>query len=332
MASNDLMSAISSGFNNVTNAVNGEVQKIGKRTVDNVTSDFNEVSDGIKKGGLGGGAVSLFDVASPGHQAANLADEAGLIGHDHNSRQMLAATINGGVGIALTSSGNPLGLLLMADGIAEGVDGVGGAMKSGQVQNPQAPVAPMAPYQANVEPGAAYDDARARALAMAKEKAHLNTAYDQGYLAGERAQAARDHANGGYGVPSYGEPVYGGPMYGGPGFDPSYGGGAVGGGNISNTIDQQGANLQQIMNDPNMSFEDKLFALLQGVVGNQEKQIESDEAAVAGPNAPKDENSRAQAVQKIQNEVQKLQEMQASLDAIMTAMHDMSMNTIRNIK
>jgi hypothetical protein len=37
-------------------------------------------------------------------------------------------------------------------------------------------------------------------------------------------------------------------------------------------------------------------------------------------------------VQKIQNEVQKLQEMQASLDAIMTAMHDMSMNTIRNIK
>jgi hypothetical protein len=336
MANGDFLSnlgnAFSSGINNVTNAVGGEVQKMGQRTVKNVTQDFNEVADGIKKGGIVGGVASTVDVLSPGHQIVEAGDDLGLLPSDPNMKQLIAGGINGGISAALIATGNPIGLMLAADAIAEGVDGVGGMMKSGQAQTPatqtpmlQTPMmqtpttqTPMAPSQGNIDPALAYADAHARALAEAKDKARAATsAYRQGYVDGERAQASRDH--GGYGEPGYGD--CGGDLAGRVG--QYYG---------SNNTGAVNDSLQQILNDPNMSFEDKIFALLEGVVSDEQKKIEGDEAQLVGPNAPQDQDSRQQAAQKIQNEMNKLQEMQQALDGILSAMHETSMNTIRNIK
>ena len=378
----DLGNAVNKGFSDLGKSVNGEFDKMGKHTIENVQGDFDEVNSGMKKGGWLGGAAATFDVLSPGHLTAEGLDDIDLIPNDKNIKDIVAGGVNMGFGAMLLSTGNPVGLLYQADSIAEFGSGIGGIIgglnKPAPAPTSPAGQPPMAPSQGNQSPSeskADYDERRKNAIDAAKNKAARMTGYEAGYEAGlkegVREGSIRFHAE----VMPERSGYHDGPAYGSPldGLNRSYidllgraeelyGKGKR---------DQVGDKLDKILNDPSLSFEDKIFFLMQGLVKDSQ-----DEVTTMGDTLKKDsdksqadidklsgqidklrsqgkkqgdpeldglldkradltnkrQESRQETFDKIQRATEKLQEMQQALSGVLNSMHDNAMSAIRNIK
>jgi hypothetical protein len=275
--------AASQGYNDLSKAVGDEANKVVSRTAKNVKGDFDEIADGIKKNGALGGACATFDVLTPGHATAEILDDAGVV-TDPAMKQLIASGVNISMGAGIPGAG----LLLQADGIAEGIDGVsklfGGAKAQPGV--PQQSTMQMPPAQSNQCPADAYKSAqRERAIEAAKMKSAEKTAYVKGFEAGERAGERKGFREG----LEVGEhrattmPVNGG----WPSSGPCYGGSAEGSirastGDMNDLMGQMFGQysgddiddkLKQIMNS-GMSFEDRIFMLMTTVVSEDQDSIQ----------------------------------------------------------
>ena len=290
----DFFGAIGDQFKKVGDAVGGEFSKIGDRTIKNINADGDEIANGVKKNGLLGGVCSTVDVFSPGHLTAEVLDDGGVV-TDPAMKQMIAGGVNMLAGAALPG----VGLIWQLDAIAEFGDGIGkmASPKAGAPANgaPQAGApaaggsssgstsstttqAECAPSQGNERPSVSrYEEFKAakqaavrhQAIEEAKEKSAAKRAgYELGFQDGARGAGSRfdggpngGYADGGFNIcitinNDYGAMIEKLHKTHGP-----------------DNIDKANSALDRILNDPSLSFEDKIFELMQALTTSDQKDI-----------------------------------------------------------
>jgi hypothetical protein len=139
-AMSDLFGAISDGISNVAKSAKREVSRAGKEFVTHIEEDFDSISKAIDEGGFVGGAIQAADVFSPGHRLAQDLDALNIIPDD----PVLKELISGGVNLATPG---PTQLLAAKDLI----DAIGAMQKN----QPPAAGSTIAPSQGAEHPSKA---------------------------------------------------------------------------------------------------------------------------------------------------------------------------------
>lgn len=281
----DLFKTIENGFNKLGKATQREFERIGEKTSKNVAADFDQVARGMDNGGIAGFCVELADVTSMGHQGANMAENFHLIGDDPRVKEGLSAGINLTAGLVLASAtGMPVfalgGAALAAKDVAD--------MCGNGAANP----GPMAPAHGAATPrqgaeahrngqstsasgtgGAdksALKDAKRdyapgekkEALKEAKEAARREAIEDAKAMSKAKSQARRDGYAAGYEagqesvLRAIGCDVHGcNELI--ESIEEHYG---------KDKTDEVSSRIDELLNDPNLCFEDMIFALMKAIM------------------------------------------------------------------
>lgn len=241
------------GMARIGNSIAKETDRAMRELGDNVSKDAAKIDTAIQKGGLLGGVVEAADVFSPGHQSVNVLDAFNVIPEDVALQEGISAGINIGMGLF---SANPLTLAYYAVGAKD----IGEAMAAGST--------PMAPAHSTASPseelvsrtvghgaheGGRVDHGRKTNGQDAIERHRREQAID---LAKDKIRARRDGYAAGYDA----------------GFKMGYESGYLAAIKRNEELfgdDKTGqveSEIDKILSNPNLCFEDMIFALLRAVI------------------------------------------------------------------
>ncbi len=244
----DIFKNMSDGWNKIGHSVAKEFANIGAEIAENVTKNADKIAKGIDKGGLLGGLVETADVFSAGTMLTDTLDAFDVIPEDAALREGISAGINFTLGLG----GGPLGLLtgtlLAAKDIAD-MSAISGT-PSARPQSTERPhgcggdPSRRAAREAAIE-AAKSKQARAGAIEDAKDKIRARrdgyaAGYDAGFIGGYDSgyQARRN------------EELYG-----------------------RDKTDEASNEIDKILRNPHLCFEDMIFALLRAVIKQGQKEV-----------------------------------------------------------
>lgn len=288
----DLFKSIGDGFNKLGRACDDQMKKIGERTNKNVTEDFDRVANKTKNENFFSGAIQALDELSVGNMTADTAQNLGLIGeNDNKTKELVSAGVNLTTGLVLASA---TGMPVFALG---GVASASKDLVDYFQASPAAPGAPMAQPQSTLSPKEQLRRAKAEqcgghvdqvnsakkdALKAAKAEAKAEARAEAKERAIELAKAKAEGRRSGYAE----------------GFEAGRdaGAGSAAGG-VRNVVidvhycnemlecseehfgkdktDQVTDKIDDILNNPNLCFEDMIFALLRAIMKDSQDQAKS---------------------------------------------------------
>ncbi len=280
----DFFQNLGNGMSKVANGAMDAVNQMGARAGNELGADVKQIEDGYNKDGIIGGVGAFFDQSSVGHRAVEGAAIVGIQMDDETRRN-----VEGGINIVAGASMGLAGIPLLADGFAK----IGEAPSAGgppsAAHSTASPSEHMSKHDAFKR--AQHEAQRQAAIDAAKHKAHDRTIYNEGYQRGVRDAGPRMHT-----MPYHpGKTGFVGGAAPSPAPDAGDTGatsgaerdgyasqttnnyyfyGDVVGGDYGSVLDdlhkkfgddkigQAKSKLQDIMNDPSLSFEDKIFELM----------------------------------------------------------------------
>lgn len=298
---NDIGAAIGNLFNSVA--------KEGKRAVDEagklVTESINDIGKAAEEGGFVGGAIQAFEELSPGNFAAGAVDV--LTGPGELNPQ-LAAGIRGAanfaVGTVVPGAALPLQLLAIKDaGVALGLlgqthstPGAGKGPEARQTQTPERPAdaagraqSPRERQEGAVAKREALEEAKTAARAAARDAAiqnardasqtnRINKLEDRVAYLEKLLGVTEGKPAGGY---SPVEDISGG--FGRIDFD------KLKPGKIKRDVDDAQSEIDKILNNPNLSFEDMIFMLMSAIMKESQDEVKEMSRELRGKKSGFDE-------------------------------------------
>jgi hypothetical protein len=258
--------------------------KEGQRALDEagklVTESINDVAKATEQGGFIAGGMQAFEEVSPGNFAAGAADV--LTGPGRLSPEV-AATIRGTVNFAVSLSAPSVALPLQVSALVDagrvlGAIGNSPRTATGPIppgQNSERPgdagerqMSPREQQEARVAKRKAIDEAKAEAREQLREKAQTNRINDlEGRVAHleKLLSVTEGRAAGGYSpVDDIGDLTAG---FGRIDFD------KLKPGRIKKDVDNATSELDKILNNPNLSFEDMIFMLMSAIMKEQQSDV-----------------------------------------------------------
>lgn len=241
--------AVGGAFGAVARALDRECGRIVNEVAENIGKDAQQIAKGIESGGLLGGLVETFDVLSPGHQIANFLDATNVIPENIAVQEGVSAAAN-------LLSGNALaGFKDIADAIAAfGSPAVGARRCS---PPPNASQTPMHPNEAHER----RKDAVRIAVEAARDRAAAHSAARDGYCGDASPGRGTYHdcmvrwwANAGA---------------------PSCEQGSAGDGAVDDAERRMSAEINRILNNPCLDFEDMIFHLMRAVIKGTQAQAKA---------------------------------------------------------
>jgi hypothetical protein len=246
----DPFKMLGDGWNQLTKTAGREVKRIGREAEQNFKKDIDQIDNGIKKGGFLGGALEAADVFSVGHATANMLDNFNVIPEDERLKEGISAGVNVGFGLLLSGATAGVAPFALA-GLALGAKDIADMVS--------VPGTTMAPAQSTLSPKdelkalkrAAREDAVARGIDAAKEHRA-----EESELARQRINAKRDGYAAGFDA---GYQV---------GYDSGYADAIKRNDELfgPDKTGQVGGDIDRILNNPNLCFEDMIFELLRAVI------------------------------------------------------------------
>lgn len=259
----DIFKTIGDGFTKLGTSTMSEIDRIGATTDKNIRNDFTQMDKGMKNGGALGFLVEAADVFSPGHQTANTLENLHVIGDDPKLKEGISAGVNVMTGLALSAAtaGTAAPLLALA-GCALGAKDLADMMGNGAGNVAMAPAhgtpTPRDQFRSNCIDGTvgarrrgAIDEAKGKITERRREA--REEAIEQ---AKEKIRARRDGYAAGYDA----------------GFQMGYESGYLAALQSNDEhfgkdkTDQVESEIDKILSNPNLCFEDMIFALLRAVI------------------------------------------------------------------
>jgi hypothetical protein len=264
--------AIGNLFKSIGNEAGRAVKEAGRH----VTESINDITKAVETGGIVGGAVAFYDKTSLGNMAAGLVDSI-IPGKD-----LPSSLVNGISAAVNAATGNPIALLDLVQGFSSlGKTGSAPAAGSGQkMQTPQSP----SEAAAAKDPSKWSPEEKKAAVEAAKERGKSEGA-EKAAKSKDILDRARDVADRGGGYAAVTD------ILSGLGDASMFFGSAIADitkqgkandaakkklADMEKQSAQATAELDKILNNPNLSFEDMVFLLMGALM----KQSQSDVKAL----------------------------------------------------
>jgi len=275
---NDIGAALGSLWNTVAKEGQRAVNEAGAL----MTESINDIGKATTSGGFVGGAMQAFEELSPGNVAAGAADV--LTGPGQLNPQ-LAAGIRGAVNFAVGTLVPGAALPLQVSGLVDAAralgmmggtpmtPGAGQSPAARQTQTPERPgdagerqLSPREQQEARAAKRKAIDEAKAEARDQLREKAQTNRIKALEERVGRLEKLlglTEGRPAGGY------SPVddVGDTTFGRIDFD------KLKPGRLKDDVDSANSEIDRILNNPNLSFEDMIFLLMSAIMKQQQGEI-----------------------------------------------------------
>jgi len=247
---NDFLKAIG----NTVNTIVKETKRAADEAAELMSQSVDDVGKAAEEGGLVGGALQAFEELSPGNFAAGAAD---VLTGPGQLDPKVAATIRGGVNLAVGALVPGPGLLLQAQALKDGATALGLLGNAPRAGSPEAQQAP----------GATQGQTPERPSEAAVRKG------DSLIGGGDwRRGNIGKPPNGGYGPPSSSD-LGGGSIRIDIGPSKPNDAAQKRLAKLEEDLAKADADIDKILSNPNLSFEDMIFMLMNAIISQSQKEV-----------------------------------------------------------